>query len=81
MLGDEKHNSVLVKQALKLSKTKGGDPDAQVHPGFSCESAWGSGGGLLKNYKANTFFLFLRKISPELTSTAGPPLFAEEDWP
>ena len=26
-------------------------------------------------------FLFLRKISPELTSTANPPLFAEEDWP
>ena len=26
------------------------------------------------------FFLFLRKISPELT-TANPPLFAEEDWP
>ena len=25
-------------------------------------------------------FLFLRKISPELT-TANPPLFAEEDWP
>ena len=24
---------------------------------------------------------FLRKISPELTSTANPPLFAEEDWP
>ena len=27
------------------------------------------------------FFFFLRKISPELTSTANPPLFAEEDWP
>ena len=26
-------------------------------------------------------FLFLRKISPELTSTASSPLFAEEDWP
>ena len=26
-------------------------------------------------------FLFLRKISPELTSAANPPLFAEEDWP
>ena len=26
------------------------------------------------------FFLFLRKISPELT-TANRPLFAEEDWP
>ena len=26
------------------------------------------------------FFLFLRKISPELT-TANPLLFAEEDWP
>ena len=26
-------------------------------------------------------FFFLRKISPELTSTANPPLFAEEDWP
>ena len=25
-------------------------------------------------------FIFLRKISPELT-TANPPLFAEEDWP
>ena len=26
-------------------------------------------------------FLFLRKLSPELTSAANPPLFAEEDWP
>ena len=27
-------------------------------------------------------YLFLRKISPELTSAANPPpLFAEEDWP
>ena len=25
------------------------------------------------------FFFFLRKISPELTSAANPPLFAEED--
>ena len=25
-------------------------------------------------------FIFLRKVSPELT-TANPPLFAEEDWP
>ena len=25
-------------------------------------------------------FYFLRKISPELTSAANPPLFAEEDW-
>ena len=24
---------------------------------------------------------FLRKISPELTATANPPLVAEEDWP
>ena len=27
------------------------------------------------------FFLFLRKMSPELTYAANPPLFAEEDWP
>ena len=27
------------------------------------------------------FLFFLRKISPELTSAANPPLFAEEDWP
>ena len=26
-------------------------------------------------------YLFLRKLSPELTSAANPPLFAEEDWP
>ena len=26
-------------------------------------------------------FFFLRKISPELTSAANPPLFAEEAWP
>ena len=25
--------------------------------------------------------LFFGKISPELTSVANPPLFAEEDWP
>ena len=28
-----------------------------------------------------SFVLFLRTISPELTSAANPPLFAEEDWP
>ena len=27
------------------------------------------------------FSSFLRKISPELTSAANPPLLAEEDWP
>ena len=27
------------------------------------------------------FFFCLRKISPELTFAANPPLFAEEDWP
>ena len=27
-----------------------------------------------------SFFFFLRKISPEVTSAANPPLFAEEDW-
>ena len=26
-------------------------------------------------------FFLLRKISPELTSAANSPLFAEEDWP
>ena len=26
-------------------------------------------------------FFFLRKLSPELTAAASPPLFAEEDWP
>ena len=30
---------------------------------------------------AISFLFFLRKISPELTSAANPPLFAEEDWP
>ena len=29
----------------------------------------------------HTYFLFLRKISPELTSATNLPLFAEEDWP
>ena len=28
-----------------------------------------------------SFLFFLRKISPELTSAANPPLFAEEQWP
>ena len=30
---------------------------------------------------SHLFIYFLRKISPELTSAASPPLFAEEDWP
>ena len=37
-----------------------------------------------KKYKDNIIGLFiylLRKINPEVTSTANPPLFAEEDWP
>ena len=28
-----------------------------------------------------SFFFFMRKISPELTSAAKPPLFAKEGWP
>ena len=27
-----------------------------------------------------SFFVCVRKISPELTSVANPPLLAEEDW-
>ena len=27
------------------------------------------------------YLFFPRKISPELTSAANPPRFAEEDWP
>ena len=36
------------------------------------------------NLSAVNFFLaffFLRKIGPELTSAANPPLFPEEEWP
>ncbi|XP_070369794.1 TOMM20-like protein 1 isoform X1 [Equus asinus] len=33
-----------------------------------------------KDKHKNTSFV-VRKISPELTSAANPPLFAEEDWP
>ena len=29
---------------------------------------------------SSEIFFFLRKISPELTSAANPPLFAGEDW-
>ena len=32
-------------------------------------------------YLFSKLFFFLRKINPEVTSTANPPLFAEEDWP
>ena len=27
------------------------------------------------------YYFFLRKLSPEITSAANPPVFAEEDWP
>ena len=38
--------------------------------------------GDIQTFIASTlFFFFLRKISPELTSAANPPLFAEEAWP
>ena len=33
------------------------------------------------NHFLKILTFFLRKISPELTSAANPPLFAEEDWP
>src|SRR3712207_3496904 len=36
---------------------------------------------LLASQQVQHSFFFLRKISPELTSAANPPLFAEEDWP
>ena len=35
----------------------------------------------LKNILLYYLFIYLRKISPELTSAAKPPLFPEEDWP
>ena len=41
----------------------------------------GSGDSSKELSQMLTFFFFLRKISPELTSAANPPLFAEEDWP
>ena len=37
--------------------------------------------GLLGARLGGILFFFLRKISPEITSAANPPLFAEEDWP
>ena len=36
---------------------------------------------LIRNSFVLFCFVFLRKISPELTSAANLPLFAEEDWP
>ena len=45
------------------------DVSAKVHSGLS----------FLKGSLSRDFS-FLRKISPELTSAANPPLFAEEDW-
>ena len=38
---------------------------------------------LFFHFIALAFFelLFLKKIGPELTSVANPPLFAEEEWP
>ena len=52
---------------------------------FSCDILWEEGNFLCgaifhKETRFYLFFLFLRKISPKLTSTANPPLFAEEDW-
>ena len=37
--------------------------------------------GMVEHKELSFLFIFLRKISPELTSAANPPLFAEEDWP
>ena len=37
--------------------------------------------GSFRNPLYLSTFVFLRKISPELTSAANLPLFAEEDWP
>ena len=36
---------------------------------------------IIKKCVLSLAFFFWRKISPELTSAANPPLFAEEDWP
>ena len=38
------------------------------------------GSGII-NWLSLFLFVFLRKISLELTSAANPPVFAEEDWP
>ena len=37
--------------------------------------------GYLETLVIWTLLFFLRKINPELTSAANPPLFTEEDWP
>ena len=47
-------------------------------PDRSRKEYFGSESSLLFIY---LFIYFLRKISPELTSAANPPLFAEEDSP
>ena len=36
---------------------------------------------LYNKYFVEFVFLLMRKIRPELTSTANPLLFAEEGWP
>ena len=42
---------------------------------FGCQTAPEPGKSPLQ-----FFFFFFWKISPELTSVANPPFFAEEDW-
>ena len=69
------------------------DPEQRKHGNVSMISVpalrevWPQQSAELKvNRAPNTsrfvfFVFFLRKISPELSSAANPPLFAEEDWP
>ena len=44
-------------------------------------ACWQEDDGVLQGKTVAAPFCFLRKISPELTSAANSPLFAEEDWP
>ena len=59
-------------------------PYSDLPPGETAARSVASGQppGLLQVRRQQLYFLlYLRKIIPELTSAANPPLFAEEDWP
>ena len=58
------------------------NPQARVAEGTKCH--WSFCCELPSNNHIFCLFVclfFFRKISPELTAAANPPLFAEEDWP
>ena len=68
-------------QKFKSKKSYSDKSPTHIYPIHPVVPNTTSSNCLVSSVFFQDFLFFLRKISPELTSAANPPLYAEEDWP